>query len=590
LAWTTEMKNESKTKEELMTELTVLRGRLVDLESLADQSRAVSDESSRHLIEIREQLEKEKDLRRQAELWAQEKMEEMTTVFENTPLLMVILDRNRLVRRANRTAREFIDAPSEEILGRRGGEALGCLNALLDPKGCGFGPFCLACPVRLTVLKTFETWQPHLKVEAVLPFSLAGRREERELLVSAIPMVVNGERMVLVCIEDETQRRRAERALRQAHQELELKVMQRTAELARTNERLRQEIEERRRAEESLRESEERYRLLVENAYEAILVIQDGQVVFVNEAALKNVGISRKDFQVQSFDRWIHPDDRAMVTERSARRERGEDVSGEYDFRIIDGKNQVRWVTLRAIRVTWSGRPATLIFIGDISGRKADEETLRAALKEKEVLLREIHHRVKNNMQVISSLFSLQANGVHDEKVLTVLREGRNRVTAMALIHEILYQSGTLGEVDFEHYVTRLSNILFQTYGTREGDVTLTVAARGVTLNVDQAVPCGLVINELVSNSLQHAFPADRPGRISLMARLTEAGRIELNISDDGVGLPENLDWRNPGTLGLTLVAGLIEHQLGGEIQLDRTGGTKFVITLPPKPQPTDSV
>jgi len=395
--------------------------------------------------------------------------------------------------------------------------------------------------------------------------------------------------MVLVCIEDETQRRRAERASRQAHQELELKVRQRTAELARTNEGLHQEIAERRRAEENLRESEVRYRLLVENAHEAILVIQDGRVVFVNETTLKHAGCLKKDFQVQPFDRWIHPDDRPMVTERYVLRERGEDVPSEYDFRIIDGKNRVRWVTLRAVRIIWAGQPATLNFIGDISWRKTAEETLRAALKEKEVLLGEIHHRVKNNMQVISSLFSLQANGTDDEKVLNVLREGRNRVTAMALIHEILYQTGTFGEVDFEHYVNRLSHILFQTYRI-ERDVKLTVAARGVTLNVDQAVPCGLVINELVSNSLKYAFPAGRPGRISIMARLTEAGRIELNISDDGVGLPKGLDWRNTGTLGLTLVAGLIEHQLGGEIQLDRAGGTKFIITLPQKTQSTNSV
>jgi len=579
------MNEESKTKEELLGELNLLRGRVAELETLAAQLRAASNAALIRLSELREQFEKEQDLRRQAEFWLQAKEAELTAVFEHVPWPMIILDRQTLVRRANRAAGTFAGASPEEILGRRGGQALGCLNALLDPRGCGFGPVCLTCPVRLTVLRTFETWQPQIKVEAVLPFSVAGRREDLELLVAAIPMVVNGEAMVLVCVENETQRRRAERALRQAQEELELKVLQRTAELARANEELRREIADRKRIEAELRESEERYRLLVENVHEAILVLQDARIVFANEAALKHTGIPRKAFKLEPFDRWIHPEDRPMVVERYERRAREEDVPDEYDFRIIDGQNRVRWVTLRAVRITWTGRPATLNFIGDITRRKATEEALQAALQEKEVLLREIHHRVKNNMQVIASLFSLQANGADDKKVLAVLEEGRNRVTAMALIHEILYQSGTFGEVDFETYAVRLANILFQTYGAGQRGVTFSVTAQGVILNVDQAVPCGLVINELISNSLKHAFPSGGPGRISLTARPTEAGGLELTIGDDGVGLPEDLDWRDPGTLGLTLVVGLIEHQLGGKVQLDRRGGTTFIITLPPKPQ-----
>ncbi|MEW6263955.1 MAG: histidine kinase dimerization/phosphoacceptor domain -containing protein [Thermodesulfobacteriota bacterium] len=230
------------------------------------------------------------------------------------------------------------------------------------------------------------------------------------------------------------------------------------------------------------------------------------------------------------------------------------------------------------------GRPrgAVGVYI-DLSDRLRMERDLKAAVKEKDVLLREIHHRVKNNMQVVSSLLSLQAAGVGDERVIAALRESRNRIVAMAMIHDLLYRSRTLSEIDLDWYVRDLASALFQTCGGYERKISLEVETGGVVLSLDQTVPCGLVLNELLTNSLKYAFPSDRPGTITIRARYMEGGRIELLVADDGVGLPPDLDWRSGRSLGLLLVTTLVEQQMKGELDLDRTQGTRYTITLTKK-------
>jgi PAS domain S-box-containing protein len=215
----------------------------------------------------------------------------------------------------------------------------------------------------------------------------------------------------------------------------------------------------------------------------------------------------------------------------------------------------------------------------EIAERKRAEEQIIVSLNEKELLLKEIHHRVKNNLQVISSLLNLQLRYAKSEQALEPLRESQNRVKTMALIHEKLYRSKDLASIDFDGYIQDLASYLFGSY-SNSGGVRLKINVDRIRLGVDVAVPCGLAINELVSNSLKHAFPACEEGsEICIDLYRTTDGNLLLTVSDNGIGFPKNLDFKNTESLGLQLVNTLVD-QLEGTIELDKSAGTAFKITF----------
>ena len=215
-----------------------------------------------------------------------------------------------------------------------------------------------------------------------------------------------------------------------------------------------------------------------------------------------------------------------------------------------------------------------LAAIRDITERKLVETKLRSSLKEKEVLLQEIHHRVKNNLQIVSSMLNLQTEKLSDPKAIELFKESQNRVRSIALFHEKLYQSRDLGRVEIGEYIRGLANGSFATYGVNPDDIVLAVHTEDIPLDVDAAISCGLIVNELVSNSLKHAFPDRRKGQVAVSLR--SAGTdVVLEVADNGVGFPADLDFRNPSTLGLKLVA-IFTEQVGGTMDLTREGGTRF--------------
>ena len=203
-------------------------------------------------------------------------------------------------------------------------------------------------------------------------------------------------------------------------------------------------------------------------------------------------------------------------------------------------------------------------------------EQIKASLEEKEVLLREIHHRVKNNLQVILSLLFLQERYIKDESYREMFKDAQNRIRSMALIHEELYKSENLAKIDLDSYIRRLANSFFRAYETT-GKIALKIDVKDVSISITSAIHCGLIINELISNSLKYAFPGGREGEITITLRRIE-DKIELAVSDDGIGIPEDLDFRNTESLGLQLVTTLVENQLQGEIKLNRAEGTEFQI------------
>ncbi len=221
----------------------------------------------------------------------------------------------------------------------------------------------------------------------------------------------------------------------------------------------------------------------------------------------------------------------------------------------------------------------------EVAERKGAEEKVQASLKEKEVLLKEIHHRVKNNMQVISSILNLQSKHTDDEQTLKMFKNAQSRVRSMALVHEKLHESRDLAKIDFAEYVRSMVSDLFRLHGISE-NVRLKVDIKDVFLDINTAIPCGLITNELVSNALKYAFPDERKGDISIGFHSDKDDKFIFTVKDNGVGIPKDIDWRKTETLGMQLVV-LLAEQLGGTVELGRSGGTTFTISFD-KPKSED--
>ncbi len=215
----------------------------------------------------------------------------------------------------------------------------------------------------------------------------------------------------------------------------------------------------------------------------------------------------------------------------------------------------------------------------DITDRKQAQEKIKTSLLEKETMLKEIHHRVKNNLQVISSLLSLQSGYVHDENYRKIFQESQDRVKVMANIHTMLYQSADLARVDFGGFIRDLAGRLQQSYGSAASPVEIHANVSDVSLPIETSIPCGLILNELVSNALKHAFPEGRGGEVNISMK-AEGDHFTLTVQDNGIGFPEAVDFQNTQSLGLELV-NLLVGQINGTIDLQVDGGTTFTITFP---------
>ena len=254
-----------------------------------------------------------------------------------------------------------------------------------------------------------------------------------------------------------------------------------------------------------------------------------------------------------------------------------------YESEIEHKNHTKRWAssTLTPI-LNEQGQLKNIVVIDtDITLRKHMEEQIREALEEKGVLLREIHHRVKNNLQIIISLFNLQTSYVSDENAYKALKEGQDRIKSMALIHERFYQTDGLSKIDFDDYIKRLAENLMQSFRVSQSQVTLIIQSDKISLDIDTAVPCGLIINEIVSNSLKHAFKDGRKGEISIRLNQTEPDMFRLEIGDNGIGMPEGFSVETSDSLGIQLIQALTD-QLEGTMQVENNpgNGVKYIINF----------
>ncbi|MBW2649129.1 MAG: transporter substrate-binding domain-containing protein [Deltaproteobacteria bacterium] len=259
----------------------------------------------------------------------------------------------------------------------------------------------------------------------------------------------------------------------------------------------------------------------------------------------------------------------------------GEEGAGYTDTRLVhrDGTTIDCYIQTRPMDLSDPSQRYIAVIM-DITPLKQAEEKIKRSLREKEALLAEIHHRVKNNMQIISSMLSLQSKHIEDKKALATFQDSQGRIKSMALIHEKLYQASDLSSIDFGIYIRDLSENLFRLYGVTPGVIDLEIDAGDITFEIETSIPCGLIISELISNSLKYAFPDGRKGKISVTLRGNERDNgYVLTVSDDGIGIPEEMDTQNTDTLGMELVD-ILTQQLDGTIKIDRTNGTTFKITF----------
>jgi PAS domain S-box-containing protein len=333
------------------------------------------------------------------------------------------------------------------------------------------------------------------------------------------------------------------------------------------------------------RAAEARFRALLESAPDGIVVVDSrGTIVIVNSQTERLFGYTRQELIGQPVEllvpervRTNHLQDRnsyladpRLRPMGAGRALRGRKKTGE-EFPVE--------ISLSPL-VTDQGRMVMSI-IRDITERRKAEETIQASLREKEALLREIHHRVKNNLQVTSSLLRLQAAAIGDPAARSMFEETENRIRSMALVHEKLYQSTNLSRIDFADYIRTLGALLFRSSAITPENVVLEVSGGEVFLSIDSAVPAGLIVNELLSNALKHAFPADRRGVIAVSLEERSDGWIRVHLRDNGIGLPEDFDLDRTGTLGLQLVHALVQ-QVDGRITIETLRpGTGFIVDFP---------
>ncbi len=368
----------------------------------------------------------------------------------------------------------------------------------------------------------------------------------------------------------------------------------------------------------ALRESENRYRTMTEQSLAGVQIIKDGRLIFVNEGWTEITGYARRDIENwtdRDFLRIIHPEDQQFFMENLQHCQAPDCcLRKPYDCRFIAQSGETKWVALHVRHVNFADGDAVMAIIVDITHRKlaeqalaaanqrlqsreeqlrainkelsaanaqlkASERDLMSANRDKEILLKEIHHRVKNNLQVVSSLLKLQVAHVEDEKARHLLRECQNRIKSIAIVHEKLYQAPNLAEVNVGEYIQSLAKHLFRAFLVDPESITVKIEAGDVALGIDKAIPCSLLINELVSNSLKYAFARSNTGEISIKLQAGPGAKYVLEVADSGCGFPADVDFRNTTTLGMQLVMTFVE-QLNGTIILDKSCGTRFIISF----------
>ncbi len=302
--------------------------------------------------------------------------------------------------------------------------------------------------------------------------------------------------------------------------------------------------------------------------------------IYANRETLEFLGYDQKKIKESGniiFEKMLHPDDLKKINEHHMDFSKADDTDIlEVDYRIKDAEGEWRWIRSRDVVFSRNddGRVEQILGVAvDITKRRNAEENLKKTLEEKETLLRELYHRTKNNMNVISALLDLQADSINDPRLAEAFSETKNRINSMALIHQKLYQAKDLSRLNLKEYLQDLIDLLQSGYKITPGTIKLQLDLEDISVPVDTAIPCGLVMNELISNAYKYAFPDGRSGNIRISMHRNKNNDIELSIADDGAGVPGNFDIKKDSRLGLNNVIIIVEGQPDGSVDFNFAKG-----------------
>jgi len=320
--------------------------------------------------------------------------------------------------------------------------------------------------------------------------------------------------------------------------------------------------------------------LILDNMQEVIFTRNmTGKLKFINPAFKRITGFSSDAIKDDDSLFYVHGEDRERIRENLRKSYEGGSCTEE--FRIMTAGGKEKWIegAWRPMLDNFGSQVGIQGQESDITDRKIAEDRLKESLNEKEILLKEIHHRVKNNMQIICSLIDLQAMNISDAMTLELFNTCQNRIRSMALVHEKLYGSEDFARIDFGSYIADVLVYLHESYPMSRDRVNITCNVEKIFLGIDSAIPVALILNELISNSLKHAFPDGSRGDIKIDFSRDENKKYHLTISDNGIGMPGDYNSNNSDSLGLVLVKGLVD-QLKGSFNYEKNGGTKYIISF----------
>lgn len=477
--------------------------------------------------------------------------QELTAIHANIPVGIFVIDEELRVRKSSDLAIKLAGSDLSDKRGQCPIGAVACLDGLADSTPCGGGSSCDECPIRVAALDSLHNGARHESVEALVPVSANGKQELRWLLVSTAPMRLEGLK-ALICVQDITERK------------------QLAEELARQRGRLQRQAD------------------LISFSHDAIIATNAAEVIEEwNKGAEEIYGWTEADVVGRVINDLLKTKPPEMKVEIKGCLSRDGCWDGEIRHARRDGQRIIvgsRQISLRDATGTLTG---TLSVNRDITEQKKTGEDLQttlgeleAALKEKTILLKEVHHRVKNNLAVISSLLNMSAHATEIPEAKVALDESQQRVYSIALIHEQLYGTEHLDRINFANYVRQLVKDLNVAFGAETRRISVRVDAEPIEMGVHRAVPCALILNELVANAFKHAFPGQQEGEVRISFRESAPGYLELRIQDNGVGCPSGLDWHDGKSVGWRIVD-ILTKQLGGSFGQEPSSGTQFVLRFP---------
>lgn len=342
-----------------------------------------------------------------------------------------------------------------------------------------------------------------------------------------------------------------------------------------------EDITERLMAEEALNESYLLFSAVIDGTVDPIFVKDcQGRYLMINSACEKIMGKPKSEVIGKNVTD-LYSEEAARKLLKADRETLARGKTRTFEETVVLEDIERTYLVTQGVFCNLQGDKIGTFGIGkDITELKKLTNEIKASLIEKEVLLQEIHHRVKNNMQLVSSLLGLQFSLIKDKQLIEMLKDSQNRIKSLALIHERLYKSEDMANIDFNGYINSLAIDLLKSYSKNPNKIKLTIDVEDVSFGIDTAIPCGLVINELVSNSLKYGFPGGKAGKIMISLQSMNQDGYELKVSDNGVSIPEDLDFRKTESLGFQLITSIVEDQLEGSIELNRTEGTGFKINF----------